>query len=154
MLLQQSPFRGEDEDEIYDAILADELLYPIHMPRTTYSFLSMLILRDPDQRLGSGPTDAQEVMSHAYFTDVNWDDMYKKKIPPPFVPTVASSTDTSNFDPEFTSITPALTPVQSGTSTFAKLLNLAANTAFPVIVPSEAMQAEFQGFSSRFDLTL
>ncbi|KAH0002757.1 protein kinase C, partial [Aureobasidium melanogenum] len=28
MLLQQSPFRGEDEDEIYDAILADEPLYP------------------------------------------------------------------------------------------------------------------------------
>lgn len=39
MLLQQSPFRGEDEDEIYDAILADEPLYPIHMPRDSVSIL-------------------------------------------------------------------------------------------------------------------
>ena len=38
MLLQQSPFRGEDEDEIYDAILADEPLYPIHMLATRYPF--------------------------------------------------------------------------------------------------------------------
>ncbi|TGZ82362.1 hypothetical protein EX30DRAFT_183259 [Ascodesmis nigricans] len=39
MLLQQSPFRGEDEDEIYDAILSDEPLYPIHMPRDSVSIL-------------------------------------------------------------------------------------------------------------------
>ncbi|KAA1134487.1 Serine/threonine kinase [Puccinia graminis f. sp. tritici] len=32
MLLGQSPFRGDDEDEIFDAILEDEPLYPIHMP--------------------------------------------------------------------------------------------------------------------------
>jgi serine/threonine protein kinase len=39
MLLQQSPFRGDDEDEIYDAILSDEPLYPIHMPRDSVSIL-------------------------------------------------------------------------------------------------------------------
>lgn len=44
MLLQQSPFRGEDEDEIYDAILADEPLYPIHMPRDSVSILQKVII--------------------------------------------------------------------------------------------------------------
>lgn len=44
MLLQQSPFRGEDEDEIYDAILADEALYPIHMPRDSVSILQKVCL--------------------------------------------------------------------------------------------------------------
>ena len=52
MLLQQSPFRGEDEDEIYDAILSDEPLYPIHMPRDSVSILQKLLTREPDQRLG------------------------------------------------------------------------------------------------------
>lgn len=114
MLLQQSPFRGEDEDEIYDAILADEPLYPIHMPRDSVSILQKLLTREPDQRLGSGPTDAQEIMSQPFFRNINWDDAYHKRITPPFLPQISSATDTSNFDSEFTSVTPVLTPVQSG----------------------------------------
>ena len=114
MLLQQSPFRGEDEDEIYDAILADEPLYPIHMPRDSVSILQKLLMREPELRLGSGPTDAQEIMSHAFFRNINWDDVRDKKVPPPFKPEIKNPTDTSNFDSEFTSVTPVLTPVQSG----------------------------------------
>lgn len=127
MLLQQSPFRGEDEEEIYDAILADEPLYPIHMPRDSVSILQKLLTREPDLRLGAGPTDAQEVMSHAFFRNTNWDDIYHKRIAPPFKPSIQSATDTSNFDQEFTSVTPVLTPVQS--------------------VLTQAMQEEFRGFS-------
>jgi len=114
MLLQQSPFRGEDEDEIYDAILADEPLYPIHMPKDSVSILQKLLTREPELRLGSGPTDAQEVMSHAFFRNVNWQDVQDRKVAPPFLPQIKSATDTSNFDSEFTSVTPVLTPVQSG----------------------------------------
>ena len=114
MLLQQSPFRGEDEDEIYDAILADEPLYPIHMPRDSVSILQKLLTREPELRLGSGPTDAQEIMSHAFFRNINWEDVYQKRIPAPFQPQISNPTDTSNFDSEFTSVTPVLTPVQSG----------------------------------------
>lgn len=114
MLLQQSPFRGEDEDEIYDAILTDEPLYPIHMARDSVSILQKLLTREPDQRLGSGPTDAQEIMSQPFFRSINWDDIYHKRVQPPFLPSIKNATDTSNFDSEFTSVTPVLTPVQSG----------------------------------------
>ncbi|CAF9914567.1 MAG: Serine/threonine kinase [Heterodermia speciosa] len=131
MLLQQSPFRGEDEDEIYDAILADEPLYPIHMPRDSVSILQKLLMREPELRLGSGPTDAQEIMSHAFFRNINWDDIRDKKVTPPFMPQISSATDTSNFDSEFTSVTPVLTPVQS--------------------VLTQAMQEEFRGFSYSAD---
>ncbi|KAK5136619.1 Serine/threonine kinase [Meristemomyces frigidus] len=131
MLLQQSPFRGEDEDEIYDAILADEPLYPIHMPRDSVSILQKLLMREPELRLGSGVTDAQEIMSHAFFRNVNWEEIYYKRVQPPFVPTLKGRADTSNFDTEFTSVTPVLTPVQS--------------------VLSQAMQEEFRGFSYSAD---
>ena len=121
MLLQQSPFRGEDEDEIYDAILADEPLYPIHMPRDSVSILQKLLTREPDQRLGSGPTDAQEIMSQPFFRNINWDDVYHKRIQPPFQPQITNATDTSNFDSEFTSVTPVLTPVQSGKFSYSMI---------------------------------
>ena len=149
MLLQQSPFRGEDEDEIYDAILADEPLYPIHMPRDSVSILQKLLTREPDQRLGSGPTDAQEVMSQPFFRNINWDDIYDKKIQPPFLPTIKSETDTSNFDSEFTSVTPVLTPVQSGRFFF--LGSGCGRCANGRIVLSQAMQEEFRGFSYTAD---
>lgn len=114
MLLQQSPFRGEDEDEIYDAILSDDPLYPIQMPRDSVSILQKLLTREPENRLGSGPTDAQEIMSHAFFKNINWDDIYHKRVPPPMMPQISNATDTSNFDTEFTSVTPVLTPVNTG----------------------------------------
>lgn len=44
MLLGQSPFRGDDEDEIFDAILEDEPLYPITMPRDAVSILQKVII--------------------------------------------------------------------------------------------------------------
>ena len=153
MLLQQSPFRGEDEDEIYDAILADEPLYPIHMPRDSVSILQKLLTREPESRLGSGPTDAQEIMSHAFFRNINWDEIQEKQVPAPFLPQIKSATDTSNFDSEFTSVTPVLTPVQSGEYYIRLTLCLlpsAVVLTFSAVL-SQAMQEEFRGFSYSAD---
>ncbi|KII86671.1 hypothetical protein PLICRDRAFT_43314 [Plicaturopsis crispa FD-325 SS-3] len=127
MLLGQSPFRGDDEDEIFDAILEDEPLYPITMPRDAVSILQKLLTRDPTRRLGSGKTDAQEIKAQPFFKDVNWDDILHKRIPPPYCPTINGSADTSNFDEEFTREQPTLTPVHGQLSS--------------------RDQAEFNGFS-------
>ena len=39
--------------------------------------------KDPRKRLGGGIKDAEEIKEHPYFKDVNWDDVYNKKIAPP-----------------------------------------------------------------------
>lgn len=127
MLLGQSPFRGDDEDEIFDAILEDEPLYPITMPRDAVSILQKLLTRDPTRRLGSGKSDAEEIKRHPFFKDVSFDDVLNKRIPPPYFPTINGSADTSNFDEEFTKEQPTLTPVHGQLSS--------------------RDQAEFNGFS-------
>ncbi|TFK91937.1 hypothetical protein K466DRAFT_274071 [Polyporus arcularius HHB13444] len=127
MLLGQSPFRGDDEDEIFDAILEDEPLYPITMPRDAVSILQKLLTRDPTRRLGSGKADAEEIKRHPFFKDVNFDDVLNKRIPPPYFPTINGTADTSNFDEEFTKEQPTLTPVHTQLSS--------------------RDQAEFNGFS-------
>ena len=114
MLLQQAPFRGEDEDEIYDAILADEPKYPSSTPGDSVSILQGLLTKEPDQRLGSSPSDAQDVMDHKFFKDINWDDLYHKRVTPPFVPILNGPTDVSNFETEFTQGKPVLTPTEGG----------------------------------------
>jgi len=117
MLLGQSPFRGDDEDEIFDAILEDEPLYPITMPRDAVSILQKLLTRDQNRRLGSGKADAEEIKRQPFFKDVVWDDVFNKRIPPPYFPTINGSADTSNFDEEFTKEQPTLTPVHGQLST-------------------------------------
>ncbi len=60
--------------------------------------------------MGGGSRDAFEVMEHPFFLGINWDDVYNKKLRPPFKPEIKSEADTANFDPEFTTETPRLTP--------------------------------------------
>ncbi|KAG2735346.1 hypothetical protein G9P44_001560 [Scheffersomyces stipitis] len=127
MLLCQSPFKGDDEDEIFNAIEHDDVKYPISMPRQTVLVLQALLTKDPNTRLGSSERDAEEIMDHPYFQDVNFDDVFHCRIPAPYLPEINSEHDYSNFDQEFTSETPRLTPVET-------------------VLTSE-MQEQFRGFS-------
>uniref|UniRef100_A0A8C7V7E2 non-specific serine/threonine protein kinase n=1 Tax=Oncorhynchus mykiss TaxID=8022 RepID=A0A8C7V7E2_ONCMY len=61
-------------------------------------------------RLGGGPDDAKDVMSHKFFTSINWQDVVDRKLTPPFKPQVTSETDTRYFDDEFTAQTITVTP--------------------------------------------
>uniref|UniRef100_T1L5Q9 AGC-kinase C-terminal domain-containing protein n=1 Tax=Tetranychus urticae TaxID=32264 RepID=T1L5Q9_TETUR len=65
---------------------------------------------DPKKRLGGGPNDAKEIMVHAFFSGINWEDVLAKKVIPPFKPAVTSETDTRYFDSEFTGESVKLTP--------------------------------------------
>ncbi|KAI9295020.1 kinase-like protein [Neoconidiobolus thromboides FSU 785] len=113
MILGQSPFHGDDEDEIFDAILDDDILYPYNLARESVSILQKLLNRDPNRRLGGGIEDALEVKRHPYFKGVVWEDYLSKSVTPPHIPTIKSAYDTSNFDVEFTREAPVLTPSNS-----------------------------------------
>ncbi|MGH0117872.1 UNVERIFIED_CONTAM: hypothetical protein FKN15_003903 [Acipenser sinensis] len=63
-----------------------------------------------DAWLGGGPDDAKDVMTHKFFTAINWQDVLQKKLVPPFKPQVTSETDTRYFDDEFTAQTITVTP--------------------------------------------
>ncbi|KAF9435179.1 Serine/threonine kinase [Entomortierella beljakovae] len=110
MLLGRAPFSGEEEDDIYDSIMDDEPMFPQGFGRNEQALLQSLLMKVPHLRLGAGPGDAEEIKAHAYFRDVNFDDVYHKRIPPPFHPKITSSKDVSNFDPEFTRESTSETP--------------------------------------------
>lgn len=63
MLLGQSPFRGDDEDEIFDAILEDEPLFPIHMPKDSVSILTRVRILSSRVVLRSGLTGPRSCSS-------------------------------------------------------------------------------------------
>lgn len=113
MVLGQSPFKGADDTEIFEAILEDELLFPPTLPRTTVSILQKLLTRDPVFRLGGSSRDASEVKEHQYFYGVDWKAHLECRVTPPYIPRKRDPTDVSNFDKEFTSLPPTITPANS-----------------------------------------
>ncbi|KAL4107709.1 hypothetical protein QTP88_018007 [Uroleucon formosanum] len=110
MLVGESPFPGDDEEEVFDSIVNDEVRYPRFLSLEAIAIMRRLLRKNPERRLGSSERDAEDVKKQAFFRQVLWDDLLHRKVKPPFVPTVNSVEDVSNFDEEFTSEKPQLTP--------------------------------------------
>jgi len=110
MMCGRLPFYNRDHDVLFELILMEDLRFPTGLSSEGKDLLSQLLQKDPGKRLGSSRHDASEVMEHNFFQNVNWKDMYDRKIPPPFKPQVTSITDTRYFDKEFTAQPVQLTP--------------------------------------------
>uniref|UniRef100_A0A3P8YXP1 protein kinase C n=1 Tax=Esox lucius TaxID=8010 RepID=A0A3P8YXP1_ESOLU len=110
MLVGESPFPGDDEEEVFDSIVNDEVRYPRFLSTEAISIMRRLLRRNPERRLGAGEKDAEEVKKHPFFRNVDWDGLLAKKVRPAFIPIIKDREDVSNFDEEFTSEAPVLTP--------------------------------------------
>ncbi|XP_064420212.1 serine/threonine-protein kinase N2 [Latimeria chalumnae] len=110
MLVGESPFPGDDEEEVFDSIVNDEVCYPRFLSTEAIAIIRKLLRKNPERRLGAGEGDAEEVKKQMFFQEIDWDALFAKKAKPPFIPKIASPSDVSNFDKEFTTQKAVLTP--------------------------------------------
>ncbi|XP_042638690.1 serine/threonine-protein kinase N1 [Orycteropus afer afer] len=110
MLVGESPFPGDDEEEVFDSIVNDEVRYPRFLSAEAIGIMRRLLRRNPERRLGSSERDAEDVKKQPFFRTLGWDALLARRLPPPFVPTLSGRTDVSNFDEEFTGEAPTLSP--------------------------------------------
>lgn len=115
MLCGVLPFAAADNniDKLFNMIVRENVKFPRNLfwiPFAT-DFLEKLLIKDPARRLGSGPDDVEEIKRHDFFRMLNFDDVYHKRIPVTFIPSVSSVADVSNFEPEFTNEPNTLTPI-------------------------------------------
>ncbi|KAJ8361123.1 hypothetical protein SKAU_G00176480 [Synaphobranchus kaupii] len=104
MLIGQSPFRGDDEDELFESIRTDTPRYPSWITKESKDLMEKLFVRDPGQRLGV----VGNIRTHPFFKSINWPTLERREMDPPFKPKVKSNNDCSNFDREFLSEKPRL----------------------------------------------
>ncbi|CAG8501211.1 6054_t:CDS:2 [Diversispora eburnea] len=113
MMTGITPFWAEDQNRMYHRVLEDELEFPEGMSPEAMSLLQGLLQRDPRNRLGCGSGGSLEIKTHPYFSCVDWDDVFHKRIYASYIPTIEHSTDLQNFDDTFVSMSPRLsTPRQ------------------------------------------
>uniref|UniRef100_A0A8C6UHX9 protein kinase C n=1 Tax=Neogobius melanostomus TaxID=47308 RepID=A0A8C6UHX9_9GOBI len=104
MLIGQSPFHGDDEDELFESIRMDTPHYPRWINKEARDLLERLFERDPSRRLGV----VGNLKLHPFFKSINWTSLERREMEPPFKPKVKAPNDCSNFDREFLSEKPRL----------------------------------------------
>uniref|UniRef100_A0A1B8Y929 Protein kinase domain-containing protein n=2 Tax=Xenopus tropicalis TaxID=8364 RepID=A0A1B8Y929_XENTR len=109
MLLGTRPFTGKDIDYMYEWIEEDEPHYPDSLEPQALSFISQLLMKNPEERLGSTQDDAEDVAHHPFFNNTAWDDIIDGKATAPFVPSLNGPEDVSYFDEKYTKLPANLT---------------------------------------------
>ncbi|CDS39439.1 serine threonine protein kinase [Echinococcus multilocularis] len=110
MLVGQPPFSGEDEEDLFQAILETTPSYPRNLSKEALSVCRGFLNKDPNSRLGCSPAGSLEIRDHVFFRRINWELIELKAIQPPFKPCVRDKRDTSNFDSAFTDMPTELSP--------------------------------------------
>ncbi|XP_065841545.1 RAC-gamma serine/threonine-protein kinase-like [Oscarella lobularis] len=113
MMCGRLPFYNRDHDVLFELIMMEQVKFPARVSDAAKTMLSGLLTKDPTKRLGGGRRDAEEVMEHPFYAEINWQHLYERKLSPPFVPQISSEDDVSNFDEDFTSENPRLTPPET-----------------------------------------
>lgn len=113
MMAGQPPFEADNEDDLFESILHDDVLYPVWLSKEAVSVLKGFMQKNASKRLGCIQAHGGEeaIKHHPFFRDIKWKDLEERKVKPPFKPKIKNKKDALNFDTEFTKEDPVLTPV-------------------------------------------
>uniref|UniRef100_A0A0N5B845 Protein kinase C n=1 Tax=Strongyloides papillosus TaxID=174720 RepID=A0A0N5B845_STREA len=116
MMAGQPPFEADNEDDLFEAILHDDVLYPVWLSKEAVSILKAFMTKNPLKRLGCVQSQGGEdaIKAHPFFREIDWEALEARKVKPPFKPKIKSKRDANNFDADFTKEEPVLTPTDSG----------------------------------------
>uniref|UniRef100_A0A8C9Y536 Protein kinase C n=1 Tax=Sander lucioperca TaxID=283035 RepID=A0A8C9Y536_SANLU len=137
MMAGQPPFEADNEDDLFESILHDDVLYPVWLSKEAVSILKAFMTKSPNKRLGCVAAQGLEeaIKFHVFFREIDWMLLEQRKIRPPFKPRIKTKRDVNNFDQDFTREEPNLTPTEAS---IIKQIN----------------QDEFKGFSYFGDETV
>ncbi|XP_046434581.1 protein kinase C isoform X2 [Neodiprion fabricii] len=113
MMAGQPPFEAENEDDLFESILRDDVLYPVWLTKEAVAILKGFMTKNPAKRLGCVAANGGEnaIRLHPFFRDMDWEALEARRLKPPFKPKIKNKKDAMNFDAEFTKEEPVLTPV-------------------------------------------
>ena len=82
MLVGIPPYFTDNQEMIFKNIEKGDLQIPKFVSDKAKTLLKALLKKEPEERLGS-KNDVEEIKAHEYFRDINWNDVYDRKLSPP-----------------------------------------------------------------------
>ncbi|XP_061083653.1 protein kinase C epsilon type isoform X1 [Conger conger] len=114
MMAGQPPFEADNEDDLFESILHDDVLYPVWLSKEAVGILKAFMTKSPNKRLGCVVAQGGEeaIKAHPFFKEIDWVLLEARRVKPPFKPRIKTKRDVNNFDQDFTREEPVLTPVE------------------------------------------
>uniref|UniRef100_A0A3P9K404 Protein kinase C n=1 Tax=Oryzias latipes TaxID=8090 RepID=A0A3P9K404_ORYLA len=136
MMAGQPPFEADNEDDLFESILHDDVLYPVWLSKDAVSILRAFMTKNPSKRLGCVVSQGCEeaIKTHAFFREIDWVLLEQRKVKPPFKPRIKTKRDVNNFDQDFTKEDPVLTPTDE---TIIRQINQEEFKDFSYCAPEE-----------------
>lgn len=113
MLAGKSPFDTHDssEDALFQTILEKTIRIPRSLSVRAQNVLRAFLKKDPSERLGCDPDKGfAEIKSNEFFKGIDWEQLEKRQVQPPYTPPTNSDRDLAHFDPDFTRLPVCFTP--------------------------------------------
>lgn len=94
MMHGRTPFYDKNRKLMFYRILNTEPSFPPTFSPDAMQCIRGLLRVDENDRLGSGPGGAQDIMNSAFFSVIDFEKLYNREILPPFTPEVQNEFDT------------------------------------------------------------
>ncbi|XP_053705158.1 protein kinase C zeta type isoform X2 [Synchiropus splendidus] len=99
------------EEYLFQVILEKPIRIPRSLSVKAASVLKGFLNKDPKERLGCQvQTGFTDIMLHTFFRSIDWEQLEKKELTPPFKPQISDEYGLENFDTQFTNEPVQLTP--------------------------------------------
>ncbi|KAM9429308.1 protein kinase C zeta type-like [Salvelinus alpinus] len=119
------------EEYLFQVILEKTIRIPRSLSVKAASVLKGFLNKDPKERLGCQvQTGFADIKSHTFFRSIDWDQLEKKQMAPPFKPQITDDYGLENFDTQFTNEPVQLTPDDETTKGLC-CLHLTLLTSYP-----------------------
>ena len=113
MLVGHPPFDGNDEEELFAAILTQTIDFPNAVSKEAREVVKGFLTQNPIKRLGCGPNGDQDIREKEFFQIIDWDQLEAREIEPPFQPQNKNPKKAENFDKQFKRMTVDLKPINN-----------------------------------------
>jgi len=97
-LIGQPPFWDQNPMKIYSKIVDGNIPYPDELSPAAKSLIQGFCTVPPVDRLGNLPGGVDDIKKHEFFKDIDWDDLYYRRVKGPIIPKVRHPADASNYD--------------------------------------------------------
>nr|XP_031863406.1 uncharacterized protein CI109_001282 [Kwoniella shandongensis]KAA5530478.1 hypothetical protein CI109_001282 [Kwoniella shandongensis] len=106
MLAGYPPFFTEDGNpmKLYEKIIAGKVRYPTYFDALAKELLKNLLVGDLTKRYGNLRAGSSDIFAHGWFAEVDWDKLYRREIPAPYVPKIEGEGDASHFPSKITAL--------------------------------------------------
>jgi serum/glucocorticoid-regulated kinase 2 len=84
MLTGGTPFFSRNRAEMFSDIIETPVCFPLWIDGNAIDLIDKLLQKDPLERIGLHGTD--EVTSHPFFRSIDWEQLLKKELKPPYKP--------------------------------------------------------------------